>query len=110
MISMRAMDAGIFGPDVNGGVFLAIFGDPGIWGPVIYGAVFWGVFMILLGFIMYFVISRRRWAKKQARSMLENGQLDPATIEKTMKILGGRTKDMEAQSLFRKLFEIAEKE
>ena len=109
MIAMRAIDAGILGPDVNGGVFLAIFGDPGLWGPVIYGGVFWGIFMILLGLIMYFVISRRRWAKKQARSMLESRQLDPATIENTMKILGSRTKDVEAQSLFRKLYEMTEK-
>ena len=84
--------------------------DVGIWGPIIYGGVFWGVFMILIGPVIYLTIYRKRQAKKQARLMLDSGRIDPKTIDRTLKILGSKTKDLEAQNLFRKLCDMIEKE
>ena len=42
--------------------------------------------------------------------MLDNNQINPDTIEKTLKILGSRTKDAEAQRMFRKLYEMVDQE
>jgi len=107
---MIAMDVGIWGRITDDGVFWGIFDDPGIWGPIIYGGVFIGLFLIILIFIIYFVVSRRRWANKQARLMIDSGQINPKTIDKTLKILASRTKNLEAQNLFRKLYNIIQEE
>ena len=98
------------GPATQDGLLWGIFTDVGIWGPMIYGGVLIGLFLIFLFFIIFFTARRRRWARRQATSMLDNNQLDPNTIEKTLKILGGRTKDTEAQRMFRKLYEMVDKE
>ena len=104
---MKLIDTGILDP--GSGVLLGIFEDVGIMGPIIYGVVMIGVFLLILAVIIFSVVSRRRWARKQAELMLRNEQIDPKTIEKTLKILGGRTKDPQAQSMFRKLYQMVDK-
>ena len=83
--------------------------DVGIWGPIIYGGVFSGLFLTLLGGVLYFYISRKRWAKRQANLMLDSGQVNPETIDKALRILGGRSRDRECQSLFRRLYNLVDK-
>lgn len=104
---MKLIDTGILDPGSI--VSLGIFDDVGVMGPIIYGVVMIGFFLLMLAFIIFTVVSRRKWAKKQAELMLKNEQINPKTIEKTLKILGGRTKDMEAQSMFRKLYQMVGK-
>jgi cbb3-type cytochrome oxidase subunit 3 len=104
---MKIIDLGTTTQD---GLLWGIFTDVGIWGPMIYGGVLIGLFLIFLFFIIFFTARRRQWARSQAKSMLEKNQIDPNTIEKTLKILGGRTKDAEAQSMFRKLYEMVDQE
>ena len=81
----------------------------GQWGTIIYGAVMWGLFIVILGILVYFNISRKRWAKKQAKRILDGDNLDLKDIEKALKILAERTKDLEAQNLLREITNLSER-
>ncbi len=106
---MVAMNVGIWGSITNGGALWGIFDEPGMWGPIIYGGVLIGLFMTIMGPAMFFSIQRKRQAKKQAKLMLDSGRINPKTIDRTLKILGSKTRDLEAKNLFRKLCDMIEK-
>lgn len=65
------------------------------------------VFGILGLILLPLIISSENWAKKQAKSMLDEGKVDQTKVDRVLKVLSVG-QDSEAKRLYNKLADLAE--
>ena len=70
------------------------------------------VLLVLLGFVLAIlaasgVVASQGWAKKQAKSMIDNEAIDKTKVKRVLKILSV-TRDHEAKRLYDKLASLSE--
>ena len=74
-----------------------------MYGYIIFGAIIIGVLSLIGIIASILTISRKRWAKEQAKRMLDEGKVDMTVIERTLQLLAETRKDLQAKTLFRQL-------
>jgi hypothetical protein len=74
-----------------------------MYGYIIFGAIIIGVLSLIGIIASILTISRKRWAKEQAKRMLDEGKVDMTVIERTLQLLAETRKDLQAETLFRQL-------
>ena len=74
-----------------------------MYGYIIFGAIIIGVLSLIGIIASILTISRKRWAKEQAKRMLDEGKVDMTVIERTLQLLAETRKDLQTETLFRQL-------